>query len=144
MGLKASLKIFVVDDDEFCLNWYKQHLFNLGYTSIEVFDNGTACLNNLIQQPEVIFLDYGMDVLNGVEVLKKIKRFNPNIYVVFISGQEDVQTAVNALKYGAFDYIVKGTDERKRIAQVLEKIHEVNELLQKRNHGFKSKLFSFL
>lgn len=144
MGLKASLKIFVVDDDEFCLNWYKQHLFNLGYTSIEVFDNGPACINNLIQQPEVIFLDYGMDVLNGVEVLKKIKRFNPNIYVVFISGQEDVQTAVNALKYGAFDYIVKGKDERKRIAQVLEKIHEVNGLLQKRNHGFKSKLFSFL
>jgi DNA-binding NtrC family response regulator len=136
------LKIFVVDDDQFCLTMYEQHLRNLGLTDVQVFTNGTECLNSLTQQPDVIFLDHGMDILNGVEVLKKIKRFNPDIYVVFISGQEDVETAVNSLKYGAFDYIVKGANEEKRIEQILEKILEVREMLQKRNKGFMKKIFS--
>ena len=142
MELTTSLKIFVVDDDKLCLNIYEQHLLNLGYTDVETFDNGTSCLNNLIRQPEVIFLDHGMDILNGIEVLKKIKRFDPDIYVVFISGQEDIETAVNSLKYGAFDYIVKGAHEAKRIKQVLDKINEVRELLKKRDKGLLKKIFS--
>jgi DNA-binding NtrC family response regulator len=125
------LKIFVVDNDPFCLSLYEQHLSNLGCSNLTTFDNDTDCLNKLIQQPDVIFLDYGTDMLNGVEVMKRVKDFNQNIFVVFISGQEDMQTAVNAVKYGAFDHIVKGTDEEKRIAEVLEKIHEISKLQEK-------------
>lgn len=144
METNFNLNIFVVDDDVFCLNIYEQHLHNLGYNQITCFQNGTECLNNLTRQPDVIFLDHSMDILNGVEVLKKIKRFNPDIYVVFVSGQEDVETAVNSLKYGAFDYIVKGEREAERIKNVLDKIHEVSELLKKRNKGFIKRILSFL
>ena len=65
MELTTSLKIFVVDDDKLCLNIYEQHLLNLGYTDVETFDNGTSCLNNLIRQAEVIFLD--LPLLTGDE-----------------------------------------------------------------------------
>lgn len=144
METSKSLKIFLVDDDPFSLNLYEQHLKNIGYEDVVVFDNGTTCLNEITQHPDVVFLDHGMDILNGVDVLKKIKRFNPNIYVVFISGQEDVATAVNSLKYGAFDYIVKGNNDLSRIEKVLLKIIEVQEMLQKSSKGFLKKIFSVL
>ncbi len=142
MEQNKSFKIFLVDDDPFCLGMYEQCIRNLGYSDVQCFDNGTACLNHLTSHPAVIFLDHSMDILPGLEVLKKIKRFNPDIYVVIISGQEDVQTAVNSLKYGAFDYIVKGAGEEQRIARILDKIHEVQFLLAKRSTGILKKLFT--
>lgn len=136
MVINRSLKIFLVDDDPFCLSIYEQHLSNLGIQSVTCFADGSNCLNNLTSQPDVIFLDHGMDILNGIEVLKKIKRFNPDIYVVFLSGQEDIETAVNSLKYGAFDYIMKGNNEMGRITQVLTKICEIKEMLANSRPGF--------
>ncbi len=144
MDNKESLKIFVVDDDQFSLHLYEQHLNNLGYTDVYCFPDGSSCLGEIIEQPDVIFLDHSMDVLDGMEVLKKIKRFNPDIYVVFISGQENIVTAVDALKFGAFDYIVKGSHDLQRIEAVLIKIGEVKEMLQKVNRGFIKKIFSFV
>lgn len=82
---KSIRKIFMVDDNPFSLHLYQQHLMNLGYTDIMIFDNRIACLNSLSEQPDVIFLNHGMDVLIGVEVLKKIKPVDPEIHVVFIS-----------------------------------------------------------
>lgn len=139
-----SLKIFLVDDDLFSLSLFEQHLKNQGVEDITTFNNGVDCLNCLTQEPDVIFLDHTMEILNGVEVLRKIKRFNPNIQVVFISGQEDVATAVNSLKYGAFDYIVKGNNDLPRIVTVLQKIVEVKALLQRQQKGVFKKLFSVI
>jgi DNA-binding NtrC family response regulator len=142
METLQSFKIFLVDDDVFSLSLYEQQVRNIGYQNVTTFDNGTACLNSLTQQPDVIFLDHGMDILNGLEVLKKIKRFNPNIFVVFVSGQEDIETAVNSLKYGAFDYIVKGQNEIRRISAVMEKIQAFRELMPKKEKNFLQKIFS--
>lgn len=142
METLQSFKIFLVDDDVFSLSLYEQQVRNIGYQNVTTFDNGTACLNSLTQQPDVIFLDHGMDILNGLEVLKKIKRFNPNIFVVFVSGQEDIETAVNSLKYGAFDYIVKGHNEIHKISAVMGKIQAFRELMPRKEKNFLQKIFS--
>lgn len=144
MQTNKSLKIFLVDDDAFCLNIFQQHLTNHGYTEVSLFSRGYDCLNELTQMPDVIFLDHGMDLISGLEVLKKIKRFNPDIYVVFLSGQEDIETAVNALKFGAFDYIIKGDKMLDGILRVIEKISEVKELLKVKNPNFIRKILSFI
>jgi DNA-binding NtrC family response regulator len=141
MKTSNTLKIFIVDDDKLSLTMYEKHLHNLGYSNVFLFENCKACLNNLTRQPDIIFLDHNMEILNGVEMLKKIKHFNPNVYVVFISGQDDVQTAVNSLKYGAFDYIIKGNNDTGRISQVLDKIYELRELLQMRSNFFFKNIF---
>ena len=73
-----------------------------------------------------------MEPLNGLEVLRKIKRFNPNIYMVLLSGQDDMEVAVNALKYGAFDYIIKGKNDLAKIETVLAKIQTVMAELEQR------------
>jgi len=107
MPINKDLKIFLVDDDIFCLNLYQQFLKKLGYDDITCYSGGRDCLENLHEKPSIIFLDYNMEDMNGIDVLQSIKAFDENINVVFISGQESVEVAVDALKYGAFDYIVK-------------------------------------
>jgi polysaccharide export outer membrane protein len=132
METNNKIKIFLVDDDLFCLNLYLQGIKNLGYTNVSSFNNGIGCINNLDQNPDVVFLDHNMDNLNGFEVLKKIKSFNPNIYIVMVSAQADIKTAVNSFKYGVFDYIVKGDNELKKIENVLLRITEIQNILIKR------------
>ncbi len=130
-------KIFVVDDDVFTSAIFKQHLQNLGYDDITCFSSGTLCLNHLQERPDIILLDHEMGDLTGFDVLIKIKRFDPNIYVVMVSGQEDMMTAIDSLKYGAFDYIIKGDDTTDKITKVMERIGEIHRLiLQKKNNPF--------
>lgn len=144
MDSNESFSIFIVDDDLFCQNLYEQFIRNLGYTNITLFSDGQECLNRLTDQPDVILLDYRMEPLDGLDVLRKIKRFNPDIYLVVISGQDDLQVAVDALKYGAFDYIIKGQNDFEKIESVLKKIQNVMALLQQRPRGRWQKLLTML
>ena len=141
--MENQLKIFLVDDDLFYLNILEQHLHNLGYKDVVIYTNGTDCINNLEQNPTVIFLDYKMDTLSGYEVLKKIKRYNPNIYTVMISGQEEIKPAIDSLKHGAFDYIQKGDDMGEKLGVVLSRIEEVIDLLKREKPSFLKSLFKY-
>jgi DNA-binding NtrC family response regulator len=122
--MKNLRHIFLVDDDLFSINVYRQVLENLGYSQISTFQNASIALYNLEKQPSVIFLDHHMNDISGVEVLKKIKKFNPSIYVVMISGQEKIQVAFDALKHGAYDYIVKGESAEAKMKEVLARIEQ--------------------
>jgi len=124
MAAYPDLKIFIVDDDIFCLTLYDQFLRNLGYTDVKSFNAGDDCLAALKEQPELIFLDYNMEGLNGIEVLKKIKAFNPDIMVYIITGQESSMVAVEAIKAGAIDYIVKSSLSPDKMALIMEKIEQ--------------------
>ena len=144
MENQNQFKFFIVDDDVFCANIYEQYLKNLNYTDITYFSNGIDCLNHIHLNPDIIFLDHNMEDLNGFEVLKKIKRINPNIYVVMVSAQENIKTAVDALKYGAFDYVIKDNNVCEKMTLIISKIIKVKEQLKKTNPGFFRKLISFL
>lgn len=143
MQLKKDYKIYLLDDNLFYMNLFQQHLINLGYTDIIAFSDPMACIDKLIPPPDIIFYNHGVDFLRGLEVLKKIKRYNPDIYMIFICGAEDVETVIQSLKYGAFDYFVKGDNDVKNIEMVLTKIHRVRELLQKNNIERFKKFHSF-
>ena len=126
MPKNPELRICLVDDDVLCLNLYKQFLKQLGYTSVEMFDNGVDCLNSLEEMhPDVIFLDYNMEGLNGIEVLKKIRAFDKNIIVLFISGQENIEIAINTMKQGAIDYLLKASLSPAKMKEVMERIESL-------------------
>ncbi|MCC5916118.1 MAG: response regulator [Cryomorphaceae bacterium] len=137
-------KIFLVDDDAFHLNMMKQILEGMGQTDVTIFESGVDCLDALHQNPEIIFLDHNMDVYSGFEVLKKIKRFNPNIFVVMVSAQEDIQTAVDSLKHGAFDYIRKESGLEETIRKTLEKIDDIRDALRSRKKSIFKSFLSLL
>ena len=124
-------KIFLVDDDPYFTGLLQQQLEGLGFKDISSFVKSADCLDQLTQKPDLVFLDFNMDNLNGIDILKKIKRFNPDQLVVFVSGQQKIDIAVNALKYGAFDYIIKEDISEARLKVVLEKVRHFQELLSK-------------
>lgn len=140
--MENSVSIFLVDDDLFSLNIYRQGLENLGYQKVSLFLNGTICLNNLNQKPDIIFLDHNMDDLTGFEVLKKIKRYDHNVFVVIVSAQENMKIAIDALKYGAFDYIIKGDNEIEKMQNVIERMESIKQEIKRAHPGFMQKILS--
>lgn len=134
--------IFIVDDDIFKCHIIQKHLNNLGFHKISVFHDGMDCINNLSKNPEIILLDHEMHEVSGFETLKKIKRFNPNAFVIMVSAQEDMNTTIAAMKYGAFDYIIKGDDELNKIEMSLSRISDFQDKLNRRPISYIKKIFS--
>jgi DNA-binding NtrC family response regulator len=117
-------KVFVVEDDPFYGEMLKYHIsLNPDYV-VEKFETGKDFLHNLYKNPSVVSLDYSLPDMSGLDVLKKVKEFNPEIPVIIVSGQEDVSTAVILLKEGAYDYFVKDDDTKDRIWNALKNIRE--------------------
>jgi DNA-binding NtrC family response regulator len=143
MENSSQFKFFIVDDDIFYANLYQQYLSNLNYEDITYYNNGTDCLSHLGQKPDIIFLDHNMEDITGFEVLKKIKQQNPNIYVVMISGQENIKIRVDALKYGAFDYLIKDNMVCEKMNLIINKIITVKEELKKSNPNIVKRFLSF-
>ncbi|SFC66900.1 Response regulator receiver domain-containing protein [Flexibacter flexilis DSM 6793] len=137
-------KIFLVDDDVFHLELMEHILHNFGYTDVHKYENGVSCLDNIHHNPQIVFLDHNMDIYSGYEVLRKIKRQNPNIFVVMVSAQEEIKTAVDALKHGAFDYVQKSGNMIENVADVLKRIELVKEKLRERKPTFLKAVFGFL
>jgi DNA-binding NtrC family response regulator len=133
MKSKHSIPLFLVDDNPVCLHAYELALKKLGYQNIHSFQSSNSFLENLVRHPKIIFLDYYIDDKNGLEILKKIKQFDPHITVVFISGQDDVLVAVNALKAGAFEYMEKKNFSAEKLQPVMQKLERLHEYLAKRS-----------
>jgi len=125
-----SFKIFIVEDDPFYGRLLKHHLsLNPDY-EVELFESGKACLQELYRKPDVVSVDYGLPDMNGDVLLNKIRAVNSNVPVVIISGQEDIATAVNLLKKGARDYIVKDDNTKDLLWRSIINIRENSDLKQ--------------
>jgi DNA-binding NtrC family response regulator len=127
----SDLKIFIVDDDIFCLTLYNQFLKNLGYNNVTSFTGGDECLDHLGAQPHLIFLDYNMEGMNGLDVLKQIKEFNPSIIVYMITGQENQKVAELAIEAGASDYVVKSSLSPDKMKTLMERVEATNPIVVK-------------
>jgi len=122
--MKELKNIFIVDDDSMQAMMLQDYLSKYSTFDIKVFNSGEECLKNLNLKPQVVFLDYnfdkiGKDAMNGTEILKEIKAASPETEVVMFSGQDKIEVAVNTMKYGAFDYIVKSESAFHRSENVI-------------------------
>ncbi len=121
----SRFKIFIVEDDD----WYRELIsYTLGLNpdfEIHAFASGTELLNNLHERPNVVSLDYSLPDMTGSDVLKKVKEFDPAIEVVVISEQENIKVAIDMLKSGAYDYIVKSKEIKDHL------LHTINHIFQK-------------
>ncbi|MEI6140940.1 MAG: sigma-54 dependent transcriptional regulator [Mariniphaga sp.] len=103
-------KILVIDDERSIRNTLKDILGFEGY-SVEVAENGLTGLE-LVKNSEfdIILCDIKMPEMDGIEVLERILELKPETTVVMISGHGNIDTAVEAIKKGAYDFIVKPLD----------------------------------
>ncbi|MCZ8229428.1 sigma-54 dependent transcriptional regulator [Flavobacterium sp.] len=125
-----ELTIFIVEDDPFFGETLKYHLKLNPDFNVLLFGSGKECLNNLHQRPAIICLDFGLPDISGDVLLKRIKEINNTIPVIIISGQEDIAVAVDFLKSGATDYIVKNNHTKDLLWNSILKIKENRSLVQ--------------
>ncbi len=119
-----TFKIFVVEDDPFYGELLKRHLALNPDNEVYLYKTGKECLKNMHLNPDFISLDYGLPDISGLEVMKKIKLTHPNVPIVIVSGQEDVKTAIDLLKEGAYDYFTKTADTKDRLWNAVNKVRE--------------------
>ncbi len=127
-----NLKIFLVDDDSIFLKALENDLKNRNYLDIVTFQVGETCLDRLNEKPDVVIIDYFLDnkysdAANGLELLKKVKKANPRINVIMLSGQDEIDLALLSMKLGAIDYIVKSKTAIERIDSRLKSINNSKE-----------------
>ena len=125
------LKIFIVEDEKITARMLQHYLSMNEDNDVEIFYNGRECLANLSKNPDVICLDYYLPGENGQEILKKIKARAPELPVIIVSGQEEINTAVNLLKMGAYDYVVKDENMKERIWNIVNHIRKQENLHQR-------------
>lgn len=99
--------VLIVDDEPSILQSLSGILSDEGFEA-RVAANGYEALKIIEEEPpDLVLLDIWMPGLDGIETLKEIKKYNPHIQVVIITGHGNVETAVKATKMGAFDLIEK-------------------------------------
>lgn len=102
--------VLVVDDERTLARSIKTFLTEHGYDA-EVANDGPAALELLEKiRPDLVFLDVSLPGMNGMEVLKRIKEFDPSIGVIVMTAFGTIEGAVEAVKLGAFDYLKKPVD----------------------------------
>lgn len=136
--MKNKIKIFLVDDDEVYLRLLEIQFLEQSQYEIESFTSGEQCIKNLSKEPDLIILDYLLnsvdkDAMNGIKVLDKIKANNPHIPVVILSGQDQIDVAINCMHHAAFDYVVKSETAFLRLQKILTNIIEVSKLKKQIN-----------
>lgn len=134
MKQSNSIKIFAVEDDVVYSKFLKYILDLNPDFEVEFFKNGKDCLAQLHKSPRIITLDYSLPDLSGEEILKQIKATDPTIHVIIISGQENIATAVDLLKQGAYDYITKDEETKDRLLNSLNNALKNVSLVQELNH----------
>ncbi len=127
--MATKYKVLVVDDEPQVCEVIKDFLKNEGY---EVFTAYTAekGLDIIAKHVvELVITDFRLPGMDGIELIKKIKEFDPSIDVIMLTGYPSIDTAVEAVKLGAYDYLTKPIDFRK-LKVILKKLFE-HRLLKK-------------
>jgi two-component system response regulator AtoC len=123
-----AYRIFIVEDDVWYGELLRHHLsLNPDY-EIELFPTAKDFLAQLYKNPDVVCLDFSLPDMSGAKLLSRIKAENSSVPVVIISGQEEISVAVDLLKSGATDYIIKGDNTRDLLWNALQRIRENSEL----------------
>ncbi len=125
----VKYKVFIVEDNTLYAQVLKKKLVENQY-QVKVFYNGKDCIANLDDQPDVITLDYTLPDMTGHEVLMEIQEKQPDAHVIIISAQESISTAIELMKNGAYDYIMKAPDTREKLTNIIKNIYQSDQLKQ--------------
>lgn len=130
-------KILIIDDERGIRNTLKD-IFEYEGHEVILSENGMEGLVAIkTEKPNVVFCDIKMPKMDGIEVLERIKEFSPDTPVIMISGHGTIDTAVEAIRKGAFDFIEKPLDLNRLLITVKnatdkhELIHETKKLKNK-------------
>jgi signal transduction histidine kinase len=104
---RDEVKILVVEDEEIIRLMFQQTFESWGF-KVDVAENGKDALEMCHQKKyQIVVTDLNMPVMDGMELLKRLKSKWPNIEVIVITGYATIESAIEAMKLGAYDFILK-------------------------------------
>jgi len=128
--------IFIVEDNSVYNKLIVNHLRSHKLIRTESYLSGEECLKNINRKPDIIIQDYLLDGINGIDVLKATRKKYPETEFIFLSGQDNIEIAINSIKFGAYDYIVKDQHSLIKLTDKINKIMVSHELINS-NKRFK-------
>jgi putative two-component system response regulator len=147
-------RILIVDDEELICRLLAQRLTSEGYSCVTA-NNGREALSHFYKNTfSLIISDIKMPEMDGIELLKRVKGLNPNMMVIMVTAYPEIDMAVEAMRMGAYDFIIKPADldlillsvkkalEKKRLEEELEAHHKnleklVEERTAKLQHAYR-------
>jgi DNA-binding NtrC family response regulator len=103
----SDTRILFVDDDRDILAMVEQYLTIKGY-DVTTVDNGIEAVGIVKEkQIDIVFTDYKMPEFNGLELLVAIKKYRPETEVIIVTGYGSMESAIQAMKFGSYDYLQK-------------------------------------
>ena len=121
----VTIRVLLVDDEEEFVEALAQRL-EIREFDVTTATSGTEALDRIAEKEiDLVILDVQMPEVDGLEVLQKIKQTKPLIEVIMLTGHATVQTAIDGMKLGAFDFLMKPT--------------ETEDLVEKINRAFRRK-----
>ena len=122
-----SVKLLIIDDEVEFASTLRQRLELRGLDTTDVH-SGREGLETVEKiNPNIVILDLKMPDMAGLDVLAEIKKYDPDIEVIMLTGHGSTVSGIEAMEKGAFDYIMKPVD----LTKLLEKIYSADEKRRK-------------
>lgn len=122
--------VLIIDDDPLIRKTLSSHLARKGF-EVQVAEEGEEGIERILNQcPDLVLLDIRLPDMDGIEVLKQIKERNKRTCVLIMTAYDDMRTTVDAIKLGAFEYLVKPLNFID-LDRTLEKAFQVRALEEK-------------
>jgi len=108
--LGAMEKILVVDDDADIRRAFRRNLESDTLKVVEAASGDDAIRQVALERPDLIMMDIRMGATNGLDTLRKLRELDPKLMIIMMTAYGTTQTAIEAMKYGAYDYVLKPLD----------------------------------
>ncbi len=138
---ESNRKILVIDDDDEIRYSLQRVLSSQGFSIVEAGSGEEGIPVAEAEQPHVILLDNRMKGMSGMEALQHLRSVVPNAMVILMTAYGNTQTAIEAMKFGAFDYVIKPFD-LKKISSLVESALAAHQDLSKEKQDYQPLLNS--
>jgi DNA-binding NtrC family response regulator len=119
-------KVLVIDDDEITLALMQSVLEDEGFGIYSTADGPQGIEIYRERHPDVVVLDLALPSMNGLEVLRKLRRFDAEAKVIVVTGHGSEESAKVALRYGAWGYIEKPVDYATFLHQIRSAVQDAS------------------
>ncbi|MEA2116304.1 MAG: response regulator [Thermodesulfobacteriota bacterium] len=119
----TNAKLLIIDDEVEFASTLCQRLQLRGFDVTDVYSGGEGLAVLSTIEPEIIILDLKMPDMSGLDVLEGIKKHDPTIEVIMLTGHGSAGSGIEAMEKGAFDYLMKPVD----LKELLKKINSADE-----------------
>jgi DNA-binding NtrC family response regulator len=123
------MRIFVVDDEQAALRSVTRILRRYGLRRVDSCDKGSEAIERIVKGGyDIVLLDLIMPEIDGLQILETVKPLTPSTEFIILPAMDDVSTAVKAIRFGAYDYLVKPV-ENERLHLTIQRAYERKGLL---------------